>query len=132
MQSRSAVESNRGVFCHQESLAMDASSLSRRRARQFSLILGLACLLSLSGCLSTSLIDRWKDPAFSGPPLHKVLVVGVQKDDGRRRLWEDGMVAALIHQRVQATASNMFLRNRAPRADELGAAPSREGFDGVM
>ena len=44
-----------------------------------------AALLALSGCVNTSLIDRWKDPGFSGPPLHKVLVVGVQKDDGRRR-----------------------------------------------
>src|ERR1017187_10484434 len=126
MQSRSAVESNRGVFCHQESLAMDASSLSRRRARQFSLILGLACLLTLSGCLSTSLIDRWKDPAFSGPPLHKMLVVGVQKDDGRRRLWEVGVAAALTLQRVQATASYMVFPNRAPSAHELARTASRE------
>ena len=50
---------------------------------------GLEC------CVSTALIDRWKDPSYSGPSLHKVLVVGVQKDPGRRRIWEDGMVAAL-------------------------------------
>jgi hypothetical protein len=66
-------------------------------------MLGLA-LLSLSGCVNTSLIDRWRDPSYTGPPLHKVLVVGVQRDDGRRRLWEDGMVGALTHEGVQATA----------------------------
>ena len=81
---------------------MDASSPSRQPAGR--ILLGLA-LLVLSGCVNTSLIDRWKDASFAGPPLHKVLVVGVQKDDGRRRLWEDGMVGALIHQGVQATAS---------------------------
>jgi len=48
-------------------------------------MLGLA-LLILSGCVNTSLIDRWRDPSYTGPPLHKVLVVGVQRDDGRRRL----------------------------------------------
>ena len=68
---------------------MDASTHSRQPAGR--ILLGLV-LLVLSGCVNTSLIDRWKDASFAGPPLHKVLVVGVQKDDGRRRLWEDGMV----------------------------------------
>jgi hypothetical protein len=61
-----------------------------------------------------------------------VLVVGVQKDDGRRRLWEDGMVGALTHQGVQATASYSVFPAKAPNADELAATASREGFDGVM
>jgi hypothetical protein len=61
-----------------------------------------------------------------------VLVVGVQKDDGRRRLWEDGMVGALLHQGVQATASYAVFPAKAPNADELAATASREGFDGVM
>jgi hypothetical protein len=82
--------------------------------------------------VSTSLIDRWKDPSFSGPPLHKVLVVGVQKDGGRRRLWEDGMVAALTHEGVQATASYVVFPSKAPSADELAATAGREGFDGVL
>jgi hypothetical protein len=111
---------------------MDASALSRANGHQLGRMLGLACLLVLAGCVSTSLIDRWKDASFSGPPLHKVLVVGVQKDDGRRRLWEDGMVAALTHHGVQATASYMVFPNKAPNADELAATASREGFDGVM
>lgn len=103
---------------------MDASGVRR--------LFGVACLLALGACVSTSLIDHWKDPAFSGPPLHKVLVVGVQKDDGRRRLWEDGMVAALNHESVQATASYALFPSKAPSADELAAMASREGFDGVM
>jgi hypothetical protein len=116
---------------------MDASTLSRAGGRpagshHFGLMLGFACLLSLGGCVNTSLIDRWKDPSFSGPPLHKVLVVGVQKDDGRRRLWEDGMVAALTHQGVQAEASYVVFPSKAPNADELGSMASRDGFDGVM
>jgi len=82
--------------------------------------------------VSTSLIDRWKDPAFQGPPLHKVLVVGIQKDEGRRRLWEDGMVAALQHQNLQATASYTVFPSKAPTADELAATANRDGFDGVL
>ncbi len=103
---------------------MNASKLIR--------LLGVTGALILGGCVNTSLIDRWKDPGFSGPPLHKVLVVGVQKDDGRRRLWEDGMVAALTHGGVQATASYVVFPNKAPSADELATTAGREGFDGVL
>jgi hypothetical protein len=107
---------------------MDASALNPLARRT---VVGLA-LFALSACVSTSLIDRWKDPAFAGPPLHKVLVVGVQRDDGRRRLWEDGMVGALTHEGVQATASYAVFPSKAPNADELATTASREGFDGVM
>ena len=42
-------------------------------------LVAMALLAGLGACVSTSLIDRWKDPGFSGPALHKVLVVGVQR-----------------------------------------------------
>jgi hypothetical protein len=95
-------------------------------------LLALAGLLALCGCVNTSLIDRWKDPAYAGPPLHKVLVVGVQRDDGRRRVWEAGMVAALAHQGIAATPSYAVFPDKAPSADELATTAAREGFDGVL
>jgi hypothetical protein len=89
-------------------------------------------LLALSGCISTSLVEHWRDASFAGAPLHKVLVVGVQKDGGRRRIWEDGMVGALTHEGVQATPSYRVFPDQAPSADELAATATREGFDGVL
>jgi hypothetical protein len=89
-------------------------------------------LLAIGGCVSTALIERWKDPGFSGPPLHKVLVVGVQRDQGRRRFWEDGMVAALAHEGLQATPSYSVFPDKAPTAEELNTSAGREGFDGVI
>jgi hypothetical protein len=106
--------------------------LSQYPARARRALLGIAWLLCLSGCVSTSLIDRWKDASFSGPPLHKVLVVGVQKDEGRRRVWEDGMVAALAHQGVDGVPSYRVFPTKAPTPDELAGTASREGFDGVL
>lgn len=94
-------------------------------------MLVLATLL-LAGCLSTSLIERWKDPAFAGPALHRVLVVGVQRDAGRRRVWESSMVAALARQHIAATASYEIFPDRAPTADQLAATATARGFDGVM
>jgi hypothetical protein len=54
------------------------------------------------------------------PALHKVLVVGVQKDQGRRRVWEDGMVAALTHEGVQATPSYQVFPDKAPGRGAAG------------
>ena len=102
---------------------MAVSTSMRTRGRAWTVALGL--LLSLGGCVNTSLIDRWRDPSYNGPPLHKVLVVGVQRDDGRRRMWEDGMVAALSRQGLQATASYAVFPNKAPSADELAALSKR-------
>jgi len=102
------------------------------RAGRRTLLLGAVSLLGLSGCISTALVEHWRDASFTGPPLHKVLVVGVQKDGGRRRIWEDGMVAALTHEGVQATPSYRVFPDKAPSADELAATATHEGFDGVL
>lgn len=88
--------------------------------------------LILTGCLSTSLIERWKDPGFAGPPLHRVLVVGVQRDSGQRRVWESSMVAALARQHIAGTASYEIFPDRAPTADQLAQTAAARGFDGVL
>src|ERR1700691_6614752 len=111
---------------------MGTSSLGDAHGRSGGASLAGVLLLARSACVSTSLTDRWKDPGFSGPPLHKVLVVGVQKDQGRRRVWEDGMVAALTHEGVQASPSYLVFPDKAPTADQLAATASHDGFDGVI
>src|ERR1700683_3622924 len=132
-QPRCAVKiDDAAIFCHQERLVMRTSTVGRARDGWGGAVLGIALLLGLSACVNTSLIDRWKDPGFSGPPLHKVLVVGVQKDQGRRRVWEDGMVAALGHEGVQASPSYAVFPDKAPTADQLAATASHDGFDGVV
>jgi hypothetical protein len=111
---------------------MYGNSCALAGTSRFKLLWAAVGLLALSGCISTALIEHWRDASFAGPPLHKVLVVGVQRDGGRRRIWEDGMVGALAHGGVQATPSYRVFPDKAPSADELAATASREGFDGVL
>jgi hypothetical protein len=89
-------------------------------------------LCALSACVNTSIVERWKDPGFGGPALHKVLVVSVQRDQGRRRLWEDAMIAALAKRGVQSEASYQVFPEQAPAPDQLTAMATRDGFDGVV
>lgn len=111
---------------------MYAAAPHRTLLRHSGRLLTALLLIGLSGCISTSLIEHWKDPGFSGPALHKVLVVGIQRDAGRRRLWESSMVAALMRQHIAATPSYQYFPDQAPTAAQLAATASREGFDGVL
>ncbi|HEX4024692.1 MAG TPA: hypothetical protein VHX52_08310 [Steroidobacteraceae bacterium] len=111
---------------------MHASRQFRAFQCRFGRTVTVLLLLGLSGCISTALIERWKDPGFSGPPLQKVLVVGVQRDAGRRRVWESSMVDALMRQHIAATPSYMLFPDKAPSAEQLAAAANRQGFDGVL
>jgi hypothetical protein len=95
-------------------------------------LFSVALLLCLSACVSTSIVERWKDPGFAGPALHKMLVVSIQRDQGRRRLWEDAMVAALAKHGVQGEASYNVFPDQAPAPEQLTAMASRDGFDGVV
>jgi hypothetical protein len=93
------------------------------------LITGL--MLALSACVSTSLLEHWKDPGYAGPALHKVLVVSIQQDQGRRRLWEDAMVGAFAKRGIQAEASYQVFPDQPPAPSQLTAMATRDGFDGV-
>jgi len=56
----------------------------------------VACAgLLLAGCSSTKLVNRWHDTSFSGPPLQKLLVIGMFENEVERRYFEDEFVKQL-------------------------------------
>lgn len=107
-------------------------SLHARTQRPLTVTVLIGLLLALTGCASTTLIARRVDPAFHGPPLHKVLVGGLQPDEADRRAWENSMVAALTRRGVLAIPSFQIFPERVPSEAELAATAARDGFDGVI
>ena len=89
--------------------------------------------LSLVGCAATSLTSQWNEPGFSGPPLMKLMVVGVSSQPGPRRIFEDGFVAALEAAGVQAVQSYTLI-SADGQADQavLEQAVRDIGADGVL
>jgi hypothetical protein len=60
----------------------------------------------LAGCTaSTKLTNVWSDPTFKTNSLQKLVVVGIAQNPSVRRVFEDGFVASLKGQGVQALAS---------------------------
>jgi len=97
-------------------------------------ILLYGAILLLVGCgPSTKLTKSWTDPSFTPATVtayKKVLIMGLLKNEGTRRIVEDKMVAALKN--VTAVPSYSYLQpNDTVRAiieDRL----KKDGFDGVV
>jgi hypothetical protein len=89
--------------------------------------------LAVWGCASTQLIDTWRDPKHSGPPLTRILVIGVTKQAGLRRTFEDEFVRQLQAKGVRAVASYTLIPEdgEVPR-DRLAEAVKESGVEGVM
>lgn len=68
----------------------------------FVMTVAFCILLLLSGCSSTTINGVWKDPAYNGGKLDRVLVISVAKKDLLRRLYEDAFVAALDKRGIPA------------------------------
>ena len=89
--------------------------------------------LLLGACATTSLMDTWKDPAFSGPPKKRLLVVGVSKSDSNRRVFEDGFVKALAASGSGGSPSYAVLPALSADVNErLAGAVRSAGADGVL
>lgn len=102
-------------------------------AQHLAAYLLLAGSVLLMGCASTSLVDQWKSPEFKGPPLTKVLVMGVSTQPGPRRIFEDEFSAALRAAGVQAVPSYTVIPTDGQAEQAvLEKALQQVGADGVL
>jgi hypothetical protein len=94
----------------------------------------LACMSSggLSGCASSGLVNVWTDPQFAAPPMKNMLVVAMQPDPARRRLWEDAFADALREHGVAATPSYQLFPNELPDTNAVVSAVSEHNYDGCI
>jgi hypothetical protein len=78
--------------------------------RHFAAGLAAALVLALVGaCQSTTLENSWRDAQYKGPPLKKLLVVGVANQATTRRLFEDGFVKELAEIGVAGVQSYDYI-----------------------
>ena len=108
---------------------MKAEHASRHFGRFF-----LAATLVLGvGCASTTLTSVWRDPSYSGGPIRSVLVVGISKEAGIRRIFEDEFSARLRAVGVTATPSYTLIPQDGP-VDRvvLDGAIAKAGAQGTL
>jgi hypothetical protein len=87
----------------------------------------------LGGCASTSLVNQWKSADYTGGPIRKVMVVGVNAQPSVRRSFEDEFAAKLNAAGVEAIPSYTVIREDG-KVDQavLESAVQKAGADGVL
>ncbi len=103
--------------------------------KNFITVLLLAVLLGLVSCSSkTRLYERWHDETYTGPKLQKVLVLGVFKDDIKRRSFEANFVKLVAAAGKQAVAGYTLMPDAedSDSKEEIIAAVKKSGADSVL
>lgn len=101
-------------------------------ARSATIAVAGALVLLYGGCSSSRLTDEWRDPSFRAPPMKNILVVCMEKNAVRRRLWEDGLVADLSDHGVVSMPSYRLFGDALPDTDQIDAVINEKGYDGVL
>ena len=112
---------------------MQKNHMSKDRGPQIAKLVLSLILLTLVGCQSTTLKNSWRDPDYKGPPLKKIMVVGISKQAVNRRIFEDQFVAQLKAAGVEGVQSYLFIPQDG-KADEgtVKEAVQKAGADGVL
>ena len=87
----------------------------------------------LAACASTSLVGDWQNPGYSGPPLAKILVMGVSDDGSVRRIFENQFVGQLRARGVEGIPSHRFIaKDGQVEREQVMDAVKSSGADGVL
>lgn len=101
-------------------------------SKRFTSVIAFFFVLVLTSCSTTTVTEQWKDPAFDGK-FNDVLVLSLNSDDSKRRVFETGFLAELDRRSVESSASYEILPNHADLGKEkIKAAIAGSSIDAVL
>lgn len=93
----------------------------------------LGVLLAVAGCASTRIVNEWVSPQYAAHRFERILVIGVSKQAGVRRSFEDALVARLREEGVEAEPSYRWIPKDGPVDEaQLRDAVAQSKADGVL
>jgi hypothetical protein len=107
---------------------MEAAMNCSRRVFTFATLLGLL----LAGCASTTLRSAWYDSSFTGPPMKRILVVGVTGNLTDRRVFDDLFAKALNDAGVLGLPGYQFVDVANASTEVFDAGVAKSGADGLL
>jgi hypothetical protein len=113
---------------------MDVSDLEAPQRRTLLIASAALSVVATTGCATgPTLSDSWRDPEFKGPPLRKVLVVGVSRSDTQRRIFEDTFTQGLVSMGSNGVVSYQLLPETGALPDgRIQQAAAQAGADGLL
>ena len=107
--------------------------LAEHSHRNFAQAVLISMVLLVAACASTNLSNSWTTPDFKGPPLKKLMVVGVSNQPALRRTFEDEFVKELKAAGVDAVASYNFIPEDGQVEEaRVTQAVKEAGVNGVL
>lgn len=105
---------------------------SQMRTALISLGLAVFCASIVASCGTTSMKSAWKDDTYQTTP-KKFMVIGIAKNSGTRRFYEDQFVSVLKKRGVDAIPSYMHFTGDGQVDSATAIAKIRElGVDAVL
>ncbi len=103
-------------------------SITRRIATAvFPFLLLVAC------ATSTKIVNVWQDPAYSGGPFKKIIVLGLGSDGAMSQTFEEIFAAELTRRGVDAVPGHTLLpRDQQPSREAMEQAAKNVGADGFL
>ena len=100
--------------------------------RQRFIVVALA--LAVAGCSSARIVHQWSNPDYASPPrFHKFMVLGISKQPGIRRSFEDEFVARLKRAGADAVPGYRFITEDGPVEEQrLREAVGQAGADATL
>lgn len=90
----------------------------------------LLCVVAVSCGTSSSLVQRWSDPNFTGEPGQKMMIIALSKSERMQKTWEGAFANILRQVKVQPIAgSTVIPTDQAMAEGELKQAVRATGAD---
>lgn len=97
-------------------------------------ICSLIIFFSLSffnGCTSSKLIDVWKDQSYKPVRVKNVLVLAINNNKTKRRVWEKSFVDEMRERGIKAVPSYKFYPNEVPEEKDIPEL-FKDNYDGIV
>jgi hypothetical protein len=93
----------------------------------------VALALAAAGCATTRLVHQWSNPDVPAPHFTKIMVIGISKQPGIRRSFEDAFVVKLRAAGVDAVVGYRFIPEDGPVEEpRLREAVAQAGVDATL
>jgi hypothetical protein len=108
----------------------EESAMHRSRLR---IGVALTLVVLATGCTTTKLVNQWENPEYVPARFNRILVIGVSRQTGLRRAFEDTFVARLKAEGVDAVPSYRLIPEDGPVPEaRLQEAIRQANADGVL
>ena len=94
---------------------------------------GLLLLFLLNSCAGSKATGEWKDPELGSKKFRHILVIGVAREQDKRKFYEDAFAKQLNRLGVMAIAShNIIPQDKMQDKDTIVKSIAGMGVDGVI